>query len=40
MMTVVLSITMKTHSNVGILFVDGIQFWEGLGEGDGVINTP
>ena len=30
----------ETHSQVGILFVDGIQFWEGLGEGDGVINTP
>ena len=39
-MTVMLSITKKTHSQVGILFVDGIQFWKGLGEEDDVIPTP
>ena len=39
-MTVILSITKKTHSQVGIVLVDGIQFWKGLGEGDDVIPTP
>ena len=38
-MPIVLSITKKTHSQFGILFVDAMHVWEGLGEGGDVIPT-
>ena len=38
--TVVSPITKKSQSQLGILFVDNMNLWDGLGEEDDVISTP
>ena len=37
--TIVAPISKKSHSQVGILFVDDTNLWEGLGEKDDVVST-